>query len=436
MILQRPFLLPETLHLSEEERRRLEADYEACCEQLPPDLRAHCLDNYGVDLAGEYAGQPIANPFGKASGQLALNVRQVQQDVEAGLGFVVLKTVIAVDAAGGQSMAEWAIPETLMRVEPIAGSDGTPGWTVTWKGRGWHESFESYCDFLGASLDAAGTTAPQGSFPTVIAASVKYHLPAPGETEFRRGEYEHTTRALQAVWNARRSGPLPLEKDFSPTLAGDDRSREQEQILLWLRRVPGLVAAAALPLPDGTTPGVALGMKLMNTRFDLDFQVEMLRVLADEAEGPVAFVVYANRLFDPEREFEGKRGVAYGGPDLSRRNLEGLAALWAAVDRGALQRAVPPISATGDVLAGRMAVEYGLLGASSCQMHTLFQLRHTEFGGRMRNLTARVLHHLIFDPGTGLLAALLHLGHERGAPVHWRDLPAVGSAWRRATGGE
>ena len=39
------------------------------------------------------------------------------------------------------------------------------------------------------------------------------------------------------------------------------------------------------------------------------------------------FLVYANRLFDPDREFDGVRGIAYGGPDLSARNLDVLANL-------------------------------------------------------------------------------------------------------------
>ena len=43
------------------------------------------LLTYGVDIAGEYAGERIRNPFGKASGQLSLNVRQVRRDAEAGL---------------------------------------------------------------------------------------------------------------------------------------------------------------------------------------------------------------------------------------------------------------------------------------------------------------------------------------------------------------
>jgi hypothetical protein len=164
----------------------------------------------------------------------------------------------------------------------------------------------------------------------------------------------------------------------------------------------------------------------MNTRFDLDFQVEMVRVLLDEAEPPPDYLVYANRLFDPAREFEGKVGVAYGGPDLSRRNLEGLRAVARARRHGRIRRSLPSLSGTGDILTGRMAAEYGLLGASSCQMHTLFQLPDREFGATTRNKTAAVLHHLVFHPESGLLAWLLHLGEVHGRPVAWLDLPRVG----------
>ena len=412
--LARPYLLPDRPVLPDPARRRLEGDYDRFREGLPPDLRGHCLESFGIDIAGQYAGEPTANPFGKASGQLSLNVRQVQRDADAGLGFSVLKTVIAENEQGAQRMAEWAIHETHMRVERITGQDGTPGWTVTWKGRGWHESFESYCRFFGEALDAAGAAG------MVVAPSVKYHLPAPGEGEFAADEYRYTTQKLQDVWLSRRSGPMPLEKDFSPTLAGDDRSREQEQILTWLRRVPELIRSAA------REEGVHLGVKLMNARFGLDFQVEMTRVLLDETEQPPEFLIYANRLFDPVKEFEGKAGVAYGGPDLSRRNLEGLRRIVQASLGGAIRRPLPPVSGTGDIFTGRMAAEYGLLGATSCQMHTLFQLPDTEFAATTRNKTAAVLHHLVFHPETGLLAWLLHLGDERGAAVSWLDLPGIG----------
>src|SRR5262245_61546787 len=129
--------LPETPELGTDERRRVEAEFEHLADGLPPDLRAHLIERLGVDVAGEYAGRSIKNPFGKASGQLSLNARQVRRDADAQLGFVVLKTVIAEDAGGGQSMAAWAIQETHMRVERITSPSGREGWTVTWKGRGW-----------------------------------------------------------------------------------------------------------------------------------------------------------------------------------------------------------------------------------------------------------------------------------------------------------
>jgi hypothetical protein len=401
--------LPEHPVLGDAERRRLEADFERFRDALPPDPAAAIRDGYGLEIAGEYAGRPLRNPFGKASGQLSLNSRQVRRDAEGGLGFVVLKTVIAQDARGDQSMAAWAIPETHMRVERIRGEDGTPGWTVTWKGRGWSESFDAY---LGLLREAAAIGAEAGM---AVAPSVKYHLPAPGEGEFRVSEYDYTTRALQQAWATVHDTPMPLEKDFSPTLAGDDRSREQEQILTWLHRVPDLIRAAAV------APGVTLGLKLMNARFDDAFQAAMLRAAVEGPAHPPDFLIWANRLYDPVKEFEGKAGVAYGGPDLSARNLRTLDLCRAASYR------TPPISATGDILTGRMALRYALRGASSCQMHTVFQLPDTEFAGRMRNKSAAVLHHLLFHPDSGLVAWLLHLcrvsGRERLA---WLDLPSLG----------
>jgi hypothetical protein len=248
---------------------------------------------------------------------------------------------------------------------------------------------------------------------------VKYHLPGSDEAEFRREEYAFTTQSLQRVWSARRAEPMPLEKDFSPTLAGDDRSRQEAQILHWLRAVPDLIRASV-------SQPVTLGVKLMNAQADLAFQVEMLRVVTDETAQAPDYLVYANRLFDPEREFEGKVGVAYGGPDLRRRNLATLRAAANARARGVIRRALPPISGTGDILTGRMAVEYGLLGATSCQMHTLFQLPDTAFAATMRNKSAAVLHQLLLHPETGLVAWLLHLGSMSGRKIDWRDLPAMG----------
>jgi len=437
--------LPERPLLSDDERRRLEERYDQCRDGLPPDLRADVMEAFGIEIAGQYAGRAIRNPFGKASGQLSLNARQVRRDAEGQLGFVVLKTVIAEDASGGQSMAAWAIPETRMRVERVTTSSGRPGWTVTWKGRGWSDTLAAYCDFV---RRAAAIGEEVGM---AVAPSVKYHLPGPGEGEFRVEEYRHTTRLLQDAWGSH--SLMPLEKDFSPTLAGDDRSREQEQILTWLTRVPDLIRDAA------ALPGVVLGIKLMNARFDDAFQVEMMRRAVTGPRTPPDFLVYANRLFDPAREFEGKRGIAYGGPELSERNLRCLEAgvqvfRCSGVQAGNVkdrpdfvdpehlntqdhrqqQPAVPPehltpISATGDILEGRTAVLYGLRGATSCQMHTLFQLPDTEFGARTRNKTEAVLHHLLLHPESGLVAWLLHLRRVTGqGGLNWLDLPAVGSS--------
>lgn len=164
----------------------------------------------------------------------------------------------------------------------------------------------------------------------------------------------------------------------------------------------------------------------MNARFGLEFQEEMFRTLVDETPRPPEFVVYANRLFDPAKEFEGKIGVAYGGPDLSRRNLEALRRVVIASREGRIRRPLPPLSGTGDILTGKTAVEYGLLGATSCQMHTLFQLPDREFGATTRNKTTAVLHHLVLHPQTGLVAWLLHLGERQGQPVHWLALPELG----------
>src|SRR5262249_38710371 len=148
------------------------------------------------------------------------------------------------------------------------------------------------------------------------------------------------------------------------------------------------------------------------------FQAAMVRAVVEGPAHPPDFLVWANRLFDPQKEFEGKVGVAYGGPDLSARNLRTLDLCRAAVP------SLPPLSGTGGLLTGRMAVRSGLRGATSCQMHTVFQLPDTEFAGRMRNKSAAVLHHLLFHPDSGLIAWLLHLRRISGREhLGWLDLP-------------
>ena len=104
--------------------RQIAEDHEQFRDGLPRDFEEYILDKYGISLKAEYAGHIIRNPFGKASGQLSLNTHQIEHDAEAGLGFAVLKTLIAESESGTQSMSAWAIPEARMKVERIVRNDG------------------------------------------------------------------------------------------------------------------------------------------------------------------------------------------------------------------------------------------------------------------------------------------------------------------------
>ncbi|HKC41260.1 MAG TPA: hypothetical protein VKC15_17085 [Gemmatimonadales bacterium] len=362
-------------------------DFERFKRELPRDFPAHVRDAYRINLAARYLGEPLPHPVGKGSGQLSLNLGQLETDAEAGLAFVVLKTVIAQDEAGAQSMAAWAIHESKMKVERRGA-----GWTVTWKGRGWDRSFDDYVALVRAGWDLTR----DGRLLTVP--SVKYHLPRLAEP-FRDAEYAFTTRALAKAWG---ESPLLLEKDFSPTLAGDQLSDEKAQILRWLREVPERIRAYG---------DVRLSMKLMNARFDDDFQVEMIKA----ASSAGALVVF-NRLFDSTAR------VAYGGPELSDRNLRVLARLTPGASPG-----TPELCGTGNVSSGRMIVDYALRGCSSVQLHTFFQLPLEAYPATDGSRTQRALHALIFDPRDGLIAVMLEreaagVLDRRGGELHFLDL--------------
>jgi dihydroorotate dehydrogenase len=143
------------------------------------------------------------------------------------------------------------------------------------------------------------------------------------------------------------------------------------------------------------------------------------------------FLICANRLFDPDREFEGKRGVAYGGPDLSDRNLRVLTRLRTAQASGDTPGPPLEISATGDITSGRIAVEYALRGCTSFQIHTMFQLPAREFAMRVGSRVQRALHRLYFDPREGFIVWMFHaarrLGWEQGGPIRFLDLARVGA---------
>jgi hypothetical protein len=374
-------------------RERLARDFERFKRELPRDLAGHVRETYRVDLSARYLGHPLPHPIGKGSGQLSLSLEQLETDRAAGLAFVVLKTVIAEDPAGARSMGAWAIHETRMRVERRLSAGGREGWTVTWKGRGWDRSFEDYL----ALVRVAGDLTRSGEI--VAVPSVKYHLPRLDEP-FRSAEYRHTTEQLAQAWGGQ---PLPLEKDFSPTLAGDTLAQERAQILRWLKEVP-------LQIRQARDTPVRLALKLMNARFDDAFQLEMVR-----AAGSADALVVFNRLWDPVA------GVAFGGPDLSDRNLRVLQSV------RQNQVTTPPLVGTGNIGTGRLILEYARLGCESVQLHTFFQLPLSEYPATEGSRPQRALHALIFDPRDGLVAGMLDLEHEgflerRGGELRFLDL--------------
>ena len=377
-------------------RARLERDFARFGRELPRDFPAVVREHYRIDLSARYLGESLPHPIGKGSGQLSLNERQIAEDAAAGLAFVVLKTVIAQDEAGTRTMAAWAIHESRMRVEQRESAWGRLGWTVTWKGRGWDGSFADYLALLRAGRDLT-----RGGGPLVVP-SVKYHLPRATEP-FRETEYRFTTSALADAWGT--SAPLLIEKDFSPTLAGDALSDDQAAIRRWLREVPDQIRRAAPP------PGpVRVALKLMNARLDDAFQVEMIAAAA-QADWLVVF----NRLFDPAA------GVAYGGWDLSDRNLRVLDAFRSGSH--------PPVrlTGTGNVCSGRLILDYARRGCESVQLHTFLQLPLSEYPASAGSRTQRALHALVFHPQEGLVAGMLDLESRgvlarRDGELHFLDL--------------
>jgi len=371
-------------------RARLERDFDRFKRGLPRDFPAHVRETYGIDLTARYLGELVPHPIGKGSGQLSLNPGQLEDDAAAGLAFAVLKTVIAEDATGARAMAAWAIHETKMKVERRPAGAGREGWSVTWKGRGWDRPFSDYLALVraGRDLTRAGRL--------LVVPSVKYHLPRLAEP-FREGEYRYTTAQLADAW---REPPLLVEKDFSPTLAGDALADDRAQILRWLVEVPRQIRAAS-PVP------VRVAVKLMNARFDDRFQVDMMNACG-EADALVVF----NRLFDAER------GVAYGGWDLSDRNLRVLET-----------RLTPHASAgfsaltgTGNIGSGRMILEYAGRGCESVQVHTFFQLPLSEYAATHGTRSQRALHALVFHPQEGLIAGMLELEARRELERHDGEL--------------
>jgi hypothetical protein len=121
-----------------------------------------------------------------------------------------------------------------------------------------------------------------------------------------------------------------------------------------------------------------------------------------EADALVCF----NRLWDAEA------GVAYGGWDLSERNLRVLRAARRAGVR------LPALVGSGNVCSGRLVLDYARAGCESVELHTFFQLPLAEYPAREGSRTQRALHALFFHPDDGIVAGMLEL--ERGGVLHRR----------------
>lgn len=401
-------ILPPDLRLPRSVRSAIEDDYVRLADADAP-VEAQVRDRYAIDLSASLAGRPLRHPFGKASGQLSLKAGQVRADGEAGLAFVVLKTVIGESPGGTSRMADWKVPAARMLVERIRSGRGEEGWTVSWLGRGWEGSLEEYADFVREAVTAARP------FDLPVVPSVKLHVPTGGE-DYDEPEYEHTLGRLVEAWRDAGAGTaMPVEKDFSPTLAASDLARDPEIVLRWIEEVPRRMCRAV-----GDHP-ILVGLKVMNALRDEGFQLDLLRA-ATRASSEISFLTCFNRLFDPDRELDGHRGICYGGPDLSDRNLRVL-------ERWALEpHPEIPISATGNIESGRTMAEYALRGATSGQLHTFFQLPRAEYRSK-RPRSRAALHELIYHPERGLVAAMEHLRSMAGRPrggLAFLDLPALG----------
>lgn len=394
-LVEKIYLLNDEPKVELKTKEKIISDYEKI-QYEDMGLESYILEKYNLDVSGKYGGLTIKNPFGKASGQLSSNISQIKTDAIDGLGFVVIKTVISQDENAGSSMEAWKVNAPKMIVEEIISERGEKGYTVTWKGRGWDKSFEDYLKLVSESFDIYKET------QVPVIPSVQYHLPSK-EEGFKEAEYQYTTRSLEKVWkDSAVDLPFIIEQDFSATLSSLKNSKVE--ILRWLKEVPGLINKYI------DTDNKIIGVKLFNPSFDDDFQVQMVKTLNESSSDIVDVITCFNRLFDFNKEFEGKKGIAYGGYDLSDRNLRVLSKF---IDEYKNKEFIP-ISATGNINSGKMMVEYALRGATSGQIHTYFQIPSKNYRLKEGSRTKKALHELMFNPVNGLVVTMLSLKNKLG----------------------
>lgn len=389
------YLLKDRLSISMSLQEEITSDYNYI-KYEDGGLEAYILEKYNLDVSGKYGSLKIKNPFGKASGQLSSKISHIRTNAYDGLGFVVLKTVVSQDENAKSTMGAWKVHAPRMLVEKIESENGEMGYTVTWKGRGWDKSFQDYLNLVSESLDIYKET----KMPVIP--SVQYHLPNIDEA-FKMSEYEFTTKALQRIWKESNVElPFIIEQDFSATLSGQMNSKEE--ILRWLKEVPSRINQHM------TSDSNILGIKLFNPLYDDDFQIEMMKILNEGSSKIIDTITCFNRLFDFNKNYDGKKGIAYGGYDLSDRNLRVLTEF---IENYKGDSFIP-ISATGNINSGRMMVEYALRGATSGQLHTYFQIPSRNYNLKEGSRTKKALHELMFNPANGLVPTMLSLKNTLG----------------------
>ena len=151
----------------------------------------------------------------------------------------------------------------------------------------------------------------------------------------------------------------------------------------------------------------------------------MLRAIHEVGDGRPDFYVDANRLFDPRREFDDHTGIAYGGPDLSDRNLRVMTEFQREQTLSTNGLPALGLSATGDMSTGKRSLEYALHGASSFQLHTFFQLPGDQYRMQQGSKIQKALCELYFHPRTGFVVWMYHLAGVLGLqtdPLRFRDV--------------
>lgn len=406
------YLLPGKFNISKEVQNNIYSDYNRfAIEGMPQNFEEYLLEKYKIDISSKYGQLDIKNPFGIASGQLSNSINQIENGIQDGIGFIVLKTVISEDGSGNSSMKDWKINEPKMVIEEIKSKRGELGYTTTWKGRGWHKSFDEYLQLMEKSVRLSKESA------VPVIPSCKFNLPQSKDQNFNNEEYKYTMGKFLETWNTAMGNSsnsdsssgsgMYLEKDFSPTLAGSSMSNMKETILWWLAEVPGKIREFS------KNSKVFLGVKLMNATFEDEFQTEMLQTILNSKNSP-DYLVCTNRLFDSEKVFEGKKGVAYGGYDLSDRNLKSLTTLRRLESSGKWKTKDVPISATGNICSGKMMLEYALRGCQNGQIHTYFQVPPENYMMKNGTRISKALLELIMNPETGLVPGLQYL-YENGS---------------------